>query len=228
MKIMTESLFSAPSLATRIRDGFDRVSTVLKMDQWVAASVSSLNPTQLLLLGVLSSRPKGLRLGDIAKHLGVSQPTATDTVSALERKSLVVRKARSSDARVRIVCVTPDGRAAMRRAAALPSTVETAVDTLTPGTKVELLVVLMHIIREFQRVGNLPDQRICTTCKYFQPFKHTDVGKPHHCTFVNAAFGTPDLRIDCGEHETASLATQTAIWTAFETGRANLQANQNQ
>lgn len=223
---MTDRLPEIPSLTTRLREGLDRVSTVLKMDQWRASAASGLNPTQLLLLGLLASRPSGLRLGELADHLGVSQPTATDTVSALERKSLVIRKTESSDARARVVFITREGRNATRKASSSPSSAESALEALSPRIKADLLLALTHIIRQFQRAGTLPDQRICVTCKYFQPFKHDDVESPHHCLFVNAAFGTPDLRIDCGEHETASPSSQTAIWTDFETGHVNLQANQ--
>jgi hypothetical protein len=75
---------------------------------------------------------------------------------------------------------------------------------------------IAKIVRALQVSGAIPVQRLCVTCAHFRPFAHAKGDAPHHCALVNAAFGTRDLRIDCGEHQEADPAVQTAIWTAFD------------
>ena len=53
-----------------------------------SAGSRGLNPAQDAILRMLLARPLGLRVRVLAGHLGVRQPTVTDSVIALERKGL--------------------------------------------------------------------------------------------------------------------------------------------
>lgn len=64
----------------------------MRSDDWNRAKTSGLNPTQLSILELLEGRKDGLGGKEIAANLGVSQPTATDSIVALERKGFVARK----------------------------------------------------------------------------------------------------------------------------------------
>ncbi|MCY1144320.1 hypothetical protein OWR29_40535 [Actinoplanes sp. Pm04-4] len=45
---------------------------------------------------------------------------------------------------------------------------------------------------------------MCLTCRFFVPEAHPESpGHPHHCNFVDAAFGDAELRVTCPDHETA-------------------------
>ena len=59
-----------------------------------------------------------LRLGELARREGVSQPTMTQAVQAMEAAGLVVRTPAQDDRRGCVVSITPDGRALVRRARA--------------------------------------------------------------------------------------------------------------
>lgn len=68
------------AIDTRIREGLSRLATVLRVDDWNRAKAAGLNPTQLAILTLLDGRgARGLGVKEIAAHLGVSQPTATDS-----------------------------------------------------------------------------------------------------------------------------------------------------
>ena len=54
-----------------------------------------------------------------------------------------------------------------------------------------------------QEARAIPVQRMCLTCRHFRPHVHDDPARPHHCAFVDAAFGDAALRLDCADHETA-------------------------
>ena len=59
-----------------------------------------------------------LRLGELARREGVSQPTMTQAVHAMEAAGLVARATAEGDGRGCVVSITPSGRALVRRARA--------------------------------------------------------------------------------------------------------------
>ncbi len=214
-------------LPRRLRDGLDRVSTILRADQWSAANAVGLNPTQAHILSYLAGRGAGgERVKTIAAHLGVTQPTATDSIAALARKGLVAKAADAGDGRAVAVQITEPGRSAVKAIGLSAMATEQALGELAPPEQSSLLLTLIKVIRALQSAGALPDQRMCPTCRYFRPLAHPGEARPHHCAFVDAAFGTPHLRLDCGEHETAEPSVQAATWRTFtHEGSAPLQAN---
>src|SRR2546430_1401690 len=134
----------------------------------VRRSVASrgLNPAQDAILRMLLTRPDGLRVRVLAEYLGVSQPTVTGSVIALERKGLVRRQADPVDARATIVKVIAD---ALAQPAAVPSLAAAALADLSEAEQASLLQTLVKLIRSLQLRHAIPPQRICVTCKYFRP-----------------------------------------------------------
>lgn len=206
------------SVNHRIREGLARVAMAIRGDDWNRARVSGLNPTQLFILELLKGRKDGLAVKAIAANLGVTQPTATDSIAALERKGLVVKTAGAADRRGVNVSITDDGHRVLATGSAGDSTAEAAVDALAQHEQEDLLLTLIKMIRQLQEARAIPIQRMCTTCRYFVPFRHPDAAQPHHCNFVDAAFGQQDIRIECREHETADPSSRAATWDAFQQG----------
>jgi hypothetical protein len=99
-----------------------------------------------------------------------------------------------------------------------------ALAALSPAAQEALLLTQIALIRQLQSAGAIPLQRMCVSCRHFRPQAHPRAAKPHHCTFIDAAIGSRDLRLDCGEHETADPAVQAATWTRFAKGSPTLQA----
>lgn len=203
------------SINHRLREALSRVATVLRVDDWERAKRAGINPTQLSILDLLEGRKDGLGVKEIAAHLGVSQPTATDSINALERKGFVVKRPIAGDRRAVAVGLTDEGRALLGPAALEGATGE-AVAALDGEEQERLLLTLVKLIREFQKTDAIPVQRMCTTCKYFVPFAHRGEAQPHHCNFVDAAFGQRDIRIDCRDHQTADPASRAATWDVFQ------------
>lgn len=208
------------SMQHRIREGLSRVAMVMRADDWNRAKRAGINPTQLSILELLEGRGGGLGVKDIAFHLGVSQPTATDSIGALERKGYVEKRQTENDRRGVRVGITDAGLAAFHTGEATEGLAEQATEALATHEQEDLLLMLVKMIRQLQVIDAIPIQRMCTSCRYFAPFAHADAARPHHCNFVDAAFGQRDLRIDCREHETADAAIRAATWAAFENGQA--------
>lgn len=221
---MSEAASSDP-ITTRLLEGLERIALVLRADLWAAAGEAGVNPTQAQVLALLAGRPDGLRAKAIAEHLVVAPPTVADTLSALERKGLVTRLPDPIDARALQVRVTDAGRRIGRIVFDAMSRVRGALAQLTPAEQTTLLRAQVTIIRALQQAGAIPIQRLCVTCRHFRPNAHAGAAQPHHCAFVDAPIGDRDLRLDCGEHEAADPAAQSANWAAFDAERPSLQAS---
>lgn len=212
----------ATSLRERLLDGLERFALVMRSDARRHGAPRGLNPTQGAILRLLIARPAGLRVRAIAEHLGVRQPTVTDSVIALERKGLVRRYVDAADARATIVKATP--RALVQPAANFRSQAANALAHLSDAEQIALLKTLIKLIRSLQLNNAIPPQRLCVTCKYFRPNAHPEPDAPHHCAYVNAPFGDRALRLDCAEHEPAGVAEVARNWDAFLTAPPHCEA----
>lgn len=213
------------SLQIRIRDCLERVSGAMRADLRSVSHGVGLSPTQAGILAFLAGRAKaGCRMKEIAAHLGVSQPTATDSVSALESKGFIQKASARDDARVVLVQITAGGRRTLKSIYGADSATVDSISSLSDADQVRLYLSLVKLIRHLQHADAISVQRMCVDCKYFRPNIYNDASKPHHCAFVNAAFGAQDVRLDCSDHEIAEPAAQAATWASFNAGTAHLQA----
>lgn len=205
------------SIDHRILEGISRVATILRADEWASAKELGLNPTQLSILSLLEGRKDGLGVKDIAAHLGVSQPSATDSINALEKKGHVEKRSGLADGRSVRVHVSDGGLAAL--GADTPGGLTgQAVAALAETEQQQLLVTLVKMIRHLQEKNAIPVQRMCVTCRYFDPQVHRGEEQPYHCHFVDAPFGQRELRVDCRDHEQADPASRAATGEVFQMG----------
>lgn len=193
-------------LADRTLVALSKIGLALRSEAWKDTAPRGLNPTQAQVLAVLNRARTGLRLSDVADRLGVSAPTVSASVSALERKDLVRKRPAAEDARAVDISLTPSGRAEAGKLAEWPDLLLGAVDVLDPAEEGVFLKALLKIIRELQERGRISPARMCVTCRFFRPNVHDDAERPHHCAFVDAPFGDRNLRVDCGDHEPAAPA----------------------
>src|SRR3546814_1949368 len=75
---------------------------------------------------------------------------------------------------------------------------------LDDGERAAFLKGLTKMIGALQTRGTIPVQRMCVSCAHFRPNVHSDAATPHHCAFVDAAFGDASLRLDCRSEEHTS------------------------
>jgi DNA-binding MarR family transcriptional regulator len=182
--------------------GLGQIAAFMRMAGWREAEPLGLTPTQTACLSQLAGRG-ACRITLLAKLLGVTQPTASDAIAALERKALVERRPDPGDGRATCVHLTAAGAELARRTSRPPAALTRALRTLSDGERAGVRRALSKTILSLQRQGAIEPQRLCLTCRFFRPYVHSDAEKPHHCAFVDAPFGDASLRLDCGDHEEA-------------------------
>jgi DNA-binding MarR family transcriptional regulator len=202
-------------LAQRVTTGLAKVGIALKQQAWAEAGGRGLTPTQGQVLALLRASPGGLRLGAVAQQLGVTAPTASDSVAALHRKGLVAKVPLAGDGRAVVVRLTPAGTREAAAAAAWPDFLLEAVEELSAAEQAAFLRALVAMIRTLQVRGRIPVARMCVSCRFFQPFRHEDPARPHHCAFVDAPFGDGELRLDCPDHAAPPPEQAADTWQAF-------------
>lgn len=95
---------------------------VRRLDADGELSAAQLSTLKMLMGGTgagtgdASRGPKGVRVGDIARNLGVKVPSATEQIIKLERAGLACREPDPDDARAVRVALTDEGVAAVESA----------------------------------------------------------------------------------------------------------------
>lgn len=201
------------TMPQRLGTGLAKIGLAIKSRAWHEAGRVRVTPTQGQALSVLRARP-ALRLDALAAELGVTAPTASDAVSALVAKQLVRRDRSPADGRAVVLTLTPVGAALADEIAGWPDFLLRALDTLDAAEQTNLLRTLTKIIHGLQQNGDIPVQRMCTACVYFRPNIHAGPA-PHHCAFVDAAFGDRELRLDCADQQPAAPPDAAILWARW-------------
>jgi len=210
----SESAFEAITTPVRERvvEALLKMSMGMRRFAWDRAAAAGLTPTQGEILRAIARVPDGLRMRAIAEGLGVSAPTATDSVAALEKKGLVVRVSEPDDRRAFRVRLTDQGKKLGRKLDDWFDSVADAVATLPEQEEQELLRMLMEILRVLQTAQGMPTMRMCVTCRHFAPYSSGDAHHPHRCELVGSAFADRHLRIDCADQEPTTSSDAAERW----------------
>src|SRR5579885_358803 len=208
-------------VAQRLAAGLAKIGLAIRNRSWKQAAGSGLTPTQGQILVVLGLRRQPSTLAEVAGALGITAPTASDALQALQRKRLVRRVRSRVDGRSLALTLTARGRKQADRCAGWPNFLAEAVDALPPAEQQALLRAVIQIIKSLQDRREIPVSRMCVTCRYFRPNVHTDSQRPHHCDFVDATFGERLLRLECPDHQPAAPDLEARNWQRFLlTGKA--------
>ncbi len=200
--------------SAQIATALSRLSLYLRAAGWQAAHARGLTPTQAEILAYLLRRGPS-RPGTVAEALGVTPATLSASAAALVSKGLATREPDPDDARALRLRPTQAGKELAEALSAPPEALQAALRALPHDQAGAMLRALTGIIRALQQARAIPVQRMCATCRHFRPHVHDDAAAPHHCDFVNAAFGDAALRLDCGEHEEAPPTDADANWRRF-------------
>lgn len=204
------------SLPRRLVTGLTKLNLATRHRAWQEASGENLTPTQGQVLALLRLRQeRGLRLSEIATALAVTPATASEAVRTLVTKSLLRKERAADDGRAIVITLTDEGHRAAERAAGWSDFLIDAADAMTEEEQAIFLRGLVTMIRSLQERGDIPISRMCVTCQFFQPNRHPDSSRPHHCGFVDAPFGDRHLRLECVDHQPAPPALAEHTWQTF-------------
>jgi DNA-binding MarR family transcriptional regulator len=185
--------------------GLSKVSLALKSQSWQDAGQHGLSPTQAQILSLLKAKGiNGMRLSAVADGLAVTAATASDAVRVLDEKGLVQKTRSREDGRAIAITLTPKGKKLAAQTSCWSDLFLNAVEELSEPEQSIFLRGLMKMIRKLQENGQIPIAKMCVTCRFFQPNRYPESELPHHCDFVDAAFGDRHLRLECPNQSTVA------------------------
>jgi DNA-binding MarR family transcriptional regulator len=199
--------FPPTSDARQIAQGLMRVAMALRHEGYRVRERSGLSVTQSQIALLLAARGP-MRVGDIARELGVTSPTASDSIASLERKGLVQRADLPGDARAKRIALTVAGETLVHTNDDAP--LADVVARLSAEEREGLLAGLVAVIGELARDGTIAPARMCVGCAWFRPNQAPGTVTPHMCGFIDAPIGAGDLRIDCGDFRARDLVATDA------------------
>lgn len=188
----------ANQLPGKIVDAIDRLARGQRQFRQAIASRHGLTPLQLDLLSTIATGPPPEPVvGRLAVELGVSQPTITDSLRALESKNLLARARSPHDRRRTGVALTAAGLALAGELDAAQDRLRAAIAAM-PGDRQETtLEAMLHLIGLLLDVGIIDVARTCLSCRFHRQWPDTE----HHCTLLGIDLQIADLRVNCAEHQ---------------------------
>lgn len=193
--------------------GLSQLGAFMRSRQWRDAGAHQVTPTQLAILRLLRRGPE--RVTALASQLGVTQATASDAAAALAEKGLIARRPDPDDRRATHLALTGAGARMAQDTSHPPEELAEALATLDAAERTGMRRALTKVIRDLQKRGAIAPQRLCVTCRFFRPHAHDNAETPHHCAFVDAAFGDQALQLDCGDHAPANADDEARNWRTF-------------
>lgn len=207
------------TIVDHITSGLTKVAAALRSQAWEGGTERKLTPTQGQILAFLAGRSaKAVRLNDVAGELCLTAATVSDAVITLVEKQLVKKERSAEDRRALVLTLTAAGRREVQETKGWTEVVEAGVHSLTPDEQAVFLRGLTKVIHSLQAQGVISVTRMCAGCTYFQPYRHVDAAKPHHCGLVNTPMGEGQLRLDCPDFVPGAAVEVQRRWDVFVRG----------
>ncbi len=182
----------------------ERLGQALRMLIWEQAQAHGLSPIQIqVLIFLLHHDGRLARVTQLAREFGLTAPTVSDAISALENKGLVTKDVAIDDRRSVVLKLTASGRRMADRLSEWAESLETATRSIPLEQRQVTLTSLMTLIEELQKNGIVSLTRMCLTCRFFAG-NHSGSREPHYCNLLKKPLAESELRIDCPEHEPIS------------------------
>ena len=216
----SSALRDAAALTTQLAAGLEKIGLAMKSRTWRREGRAGLGPLQRQVLSLLRSKPgQRATVSAVANELVVRLPTASEVIATLERKQLVRRRRDLSDGRVVVAQLTAKGSRSCTPSSRMPDRLVTATEALSASEQIALLKSLVKVIRSLQEQGEISVARMCVSCRNFQPNKHDNTDRPHHCEYLNVPLGDRLLRLDCHVYEPASAVQVNEAWGRYTGSR---------
>lgn len=173
----------------RLHQVLERLVHVLQQDLRAIATEHGLALAQLEALQFLGLANRfSDTLSSLAEVLGATKGTVSQTVTALERKGLVVRVEDPADRRIQHCRLTAAGRGLVDRS--VPAPILRGIDGSAAADVLEQLLVDVLRARGGRTFG------VCRTCRHFQRD-----GEELRCGLVNEPLHEDDGGRLCREHQ---------------------------
>lgn len=194
-----------------IQDLLERLANLTQAEMRAATQALGLKPVQGEALVYLSRCNRYSNTPQaVAEYLGLTKGTVSQTLIALERKSLIQRNSDSNDRRVVRLNLTKQGRLILRKL--WPSSLlQLALDGPSEQWQ-ELREKLLALLRRVQVQQGSRSFGVCDSCRF-----HQHQGRRRRCGLTGEPLKLSEASLLCREHEPAQAQASGA---ASDSGRS--------
>ncbi|MGE3145457.1 MAG: MarR family winged helix-turn-helix transcriptional regulator [Pseudorhodoplanes sp.] len=180
--------------AAQIAELVDRLARLVRAQGHGGA----LNPAQWDALRYLARCNRfSNTAGALARYLGATKGTVSQTLNALERKHLIEREPDRSSGRVIRLSLTRGGRTALANDPLRG--LGRAADALPPALARQTADGLKAALAALQAANGHEPFGVCRTCRHFRA--DAPAGAPHFCALLDERLSEQDSMRICAEHQ---------------------------
>lgn len=197
MQLTRRVLRSDLTVDDKILGSIERLGQAYRSFLQDLATRYGLTPLQVQVVTALGEGPPPLPyVGDIARELGITQPSASDAVAALEAKGYVSRVIDTHDRRRVALALTDRGEELDRNLVRDRSAIRGAVALLSDDERMTLLGAMQGLLGGLAAAGLPLQVRNCQTCRHLA----RDIEGGFECGYVHEPLAAAELRINCVDH----------------------------
>jgi len=175
----------------------ERISEAFRVLLWKEGKENALTPIQLQVLIFLKFHsPEKCKVNYLAKEFNVTKATISETVRLLTKKELIYKETDASDTRSYSIYLTEKGKKIATKSSSFAKVLEKPIHSYSEKQKEVLFQSLLELIEKLNKAGIVTVQRMCFSCRFYEPGKSND-----YCKLLEKKLYKQDLRVDCPEHE---------------------------
>lgn len=191
--------YQTKNVEGKIVVALERISEAFRVLLWQQGKENALTPLQLQLLIFLKfhSREK-CKVNYLAKEFNVTKATISETVRLLSKKDLIYKETDPIDTRSYSIYLTKKGKSIATESSSFAEALEKPLHSFSKEQKEIFFQSLLELIEKLNKAGIITVQRMCFSCRFYNPGKEND-----YCKLLKKELYQQDLRVDCPEHQMA-------------------------
>jgi DNA-binding MarR family transcriptional regulator len=187
------------NLDNKIVVGLERLSQVFRILLWEKAKEHNLSPIQIrLLIFIQHHSADKTTISYLAQEFNFTKPTISDAIKILEQKKTIQKITDQTDTRSYTINLTAAGKKIVSEIENFANPLTEIISKASDSDKIVLWKNISGLIVRLNELEVINVQRTCFNCKHYS-LKN----KNHFCNLLDLKLLTQDIRIDCGEFETA-------------------------
>ncbi len=185
-------------LESKILNGLERLSEVLKSLLWEKAKKHGISPIQIQIILFVSNHHLDIcNVSSLAKEFNVTKATISDAVRVLLKKQFLEKDFSPSDNRRYNLLITEGGRKIVYDLSEYSLPLTNSLANFNNQDLVSLYEAISKLIFQLNHIGIIQVQRTCFNCQHYQGDKKSQ----HFCSLLNEKLKSRDIRLDCKEFE---------------------------
>ncbi|MDT7887907.1 MAG: MarR family winged helix-turn-helix transcriptional regulator [Desulfurococcales archaeon] len=156
--------------------------------------ITTLQAELLLLAGKSNIGDRGVT--KTSRMLLVTQPTVSDSISALARKGLIEVSQSDFDKRITRIKLSVKGEKIFRDLQTCIETFKEAIKIFDAESQEDLFKSFMMLTHSLYELGIVKEARMCLTCRHLSRDAET-----YYCSLLGVKMTLRELKIDCQDHE---------------------------